>query len=81
MIDSRFYYYLINSASDKALSFKNTKEPSKQVATLANISEDSLEEIWMLKKTHFEAAYYLTHCLTGLVLEKNKSKLELHHQH
>lgn len=35
----------------------------------------------MLKKTHFEGVYYLTHCLTGLVLEKNKNKLELHHRH
>ena len=53
MIDSRFYYYLVNSQSGKALAFKNAKEPSKQGGFLIDISEESEEEVWMLKKTHF----------------------------
>jgi hypothetical protein len=81
MIDSRCYYYLINKSANKALSFRNVKDQSKQGALLADASPDSLEEVWMLKKTHFEGAYYISHCLTGLVLEKTKGKLELHHQH
>jgi hypothetical protein len=35
----------------------------------------------MVKRTHFESAYYLVHCLTGLVLEKSRNRMELHHQH
>lgn len=35
----------------------------------------------MFKKTSFEGVYYLMHCFTGLVLEKNKNKVDLHHQH
>lgn len=82
MIDSKTYYYLINKANGKALSCKYTKDISKQNVSLNDISNESLEEIWMLKKTNFGNTYYLAHCLTGLVIEYTSGKdLELHHMH
>ncbi len=81
MIDSRAYYYLINKANGKALSCKYSKDISKQNISLCDITDDSLEEVWMIKKTSLENTYYLAHCLTGLVVQKTGKDIELHHMH
>lgn len=39
MLDSRFYYYVINKPTNKALSFKYSKDPSKQNGALNDINE------------------------------------------
>lgn len=62
MIDSRFYYYLINKSTEKAIGFKNIKDIGQQQAYFEPVDETSLHQVWMLKETHLEKVYYLTHC-------------------